>query len=347
MSRTYEALRNGLDSDFQQVIQSLQEIFVQVATKTQGRATHTYGVAARGEARIIVPIGFPQTDFLKAGNCYPVILRHSSPGAQKDNRARDGAATSLKFYNDTADPAAPGFHDIMMNTGRVLFVRSARAFLTMVTTPNPDRVEKLLKTCILDDDILSEGYRNSGSFTDFYYHSQICYELTDTSGDMSYLRYRLRNADRGPERGAYPKSWQPEGVTVYPPLDGDPRSDTYLKQDFLGRFQHEGVRYLLQGQLRTGADPEAVDCSSVWDEIRYPWVDLADIRLTEALPPEALDVLTFDANWTHSSIAIPLATTGLWPGLQADNHASLGHARTLVYADARKARANSPQPHNN
>jgi hypothetical protein len=61
MSRTYEALRNGLDSDFQQVIQSLQEIFVQVATKTQGRATHTDGVAARGEARIIVPIGFPQT----------------------------------------------------------------------------------------------------------------------------------------------------------------------------------------------------------------------------------------------------------------------------------------------
>jgi len=347
MARTYEALTKGLDTDFQQVIQQLQEIFVRVATKTQGRATHTYGVAARGEARIIVPIGFPENDFLKAGNSYPVILRHSSPGAQKDNRARDGAASSLKFYNDTADPAAAGFHDIMMNTGRVLFVRSARAFLTMVTTPNPERVEKLLGPGILKDDILSEGYRNGGSFTDFYYHSQICYELTDNSGTMSYLRYRLVNGDRGPERGAYPKSWQPEGVTVYPPLDGDPRSDTYLKQDFLGRFQHGGVHYLLQGQLRSGSDIEAVNCTSVWDEVRYPWIDLADIRLTEALPPEALDVLAFDANWTHSSIAIPLATTGLWPGLQADNHASLGHARSLVYADARKARAHAPQPHNN
>src|SRR5216684_4381579 len=103
MSRTYETLTSSLDEDFQQVIGRLQEIFVRVATKTQGRATHTYGVAARGEARIIVPIGFPQTDFLKAGNTYPVILRHSSPGAQKDNRARDGAATSIKFYQDTAD----------------------------------------------------------------------------------------------------------------------------------------------------------------------------------------------------------------------------------------------------
>jgi hypothetical protein len=347
MSRTYEALTNGLDTDFQQVIQHLQEIFVRVATKTQGRATHTYGVAARGEARIIVPIGFPQNDFLKAGNSYPVILRHSSPGAQKDNRARDGAAASLKFYNDTADPAAAGFHDIMMNTGRVLFVRSARAFLTMVTTPNPDRVEKLLKPGILNDDILAEGYRSAGSFSDFYYHSQICYELTDNSGPMSYLRYRLVNGDRGPERGAYPKSWKPEGVTVYPPLDGDPRSDTYLKADFLGRFLHGGVHYLLQGQLRSGTDTEAVNCTNVWDEVRYPWVDLADILLTEALPPEALDLLAFDANWTHPSIAIPLATTGIWPGLQADNHASLGHARTLVYAQARKARADAPQPHAN
>lgn len=347
MSRSYEALTKGLDADFQQVIQTLQGIFVRVATKTQGRATHTYGVAARGEARIIVPIGFPQNDFLKIGKTYPVILRHSSPGAQKDNRARDGAATSLKFYESNADPAAPGFHDIMMNTGRVLFVRSARAFLTMVTTPNEDRVEKLLKPGILNDQILSEGYRSGGSFTDFYYHSQICYELTDNSGVMSYLRYRLINADCGPERGNYPRTWQPKGVTVYPPLANDPRSDTYLKQDFLSRFEHEGVHYLLQGQLRPGDDSDAVNCSSVWDEEHYPWVDLAEIRLTEALPPEALDVLAFDANWTAPSIAIPLATSGLWQGPQADNHASLGHARTLVYAGARKARAESPQPHAN
>jgi hypothetical protein len=347
MSRTFEALTNGLDDDFKQVIQHLQEIFVRVATKTQGRATHTYGVAARGEAKIVVPIGFPENDFLKAGRTFPVILRHSSPGAQRDNRARDGAATSLKFYEDTADPAAAGFHDITMNTGRALFVRTARAFLAMVTTPNPDRVEKLLKPGILNDDILSEGYRNGGSFSDFYYHSQICYELTDNSGTMSYLRYRLINADRGPERGNYPASWKPNGVTVYPPLEGDPRSDEYLKHDFLGRFEHGGVRYLLQGQLRAGDDTEAVNCTSAWDPIRLPWIDLAEIRLTEALTDEALDVLSFDANRTHHNIALPLATTGIWPGPQADNYASLGHARALVYTLARKARADAPQPHVN
>ncbi len=347
MSRTYEVLSAGLDDDFQHVIKQLQDIFVRVATKTQGRATHTYGVAARGEARVVVPVGFPANDFLQPGKTYPVILRHSSPGAQKDNRARDGAATSLKFYQDTADPAAQGLHDVTMNTGRALFVQTARAFLSMVMTPNPDRVEKLLKPGILNDEILSEGYRSSGSFCDFYYHSQICYELTDNSGAMHYLRYRLVNADRGPERGNYPATWHPNGVTVCPPLDTDQRSSEYLKQDFLTRFQHEGVCYLLQGQLRPGTETEAVNCSGVWDPIRYPWCDLVEIKLTEALGPDALDVLAFDANWTHPCVALPLATTGIWPGLQADNYASLGHARALVYEMARKARAASPQPHVN
>ena len=347
MARTNEALNNGLDEDFQQVIKQLQAIFVGGATKFHGRATHTYGVGARGVARIVVPIGFPENDFFKPGKTYPVILRHSSPGGQKDNRARDGAAASLKFYGDTADPAAAGLHDIMMNTGRVLFVRSARAFLSMVTTKNEERIEKLLKPGILRDEILSEGYRSGGSFTDFRYHSQICYELTDNAGTMSYFRYRLINADRGPERGAYPQSWKPNGVTVYPPLPTDPRADDYLKQDFLGRFQHGSINYLLQAQLRDGKDVEAVNCTAAWDEVRWPWCDLAEISLNEALTAEDLDALAFDANWTQPGIALPLATSGLWPGPQADNYASLGHVRALVYALARKARADSPQPHAN
>jgi len=347
MSRTLETLTDGLDEDFKKLIETLQEIFARVATRTQGRATHTYGVAARGTARVVAPIGFPENDFFKTGRTFGVILRHSSPGAQKDNRARDGAAASLKFYEGDAVPAAEGFHDVTMNTGRSLFVRTARAFLSMVTTPNPERVEKLVNTQILNDNILSEGYRSSGSFTDFYYHSQICYELSGGAGLMSYLRYRLINADRGPERGNYATTWKPQGVTVYPPLADDPRDDMYLKRDFLARFEHGGVRYLLQAQLRSGDDPAAVDCTAPWDTVRYPWIDLIEIQLNEALTDQDLDVMSVDANRTHHSIALPLATTGIWPGPQADNFASLGHARALVYAQARKARANSPLPHVN
>lgn len=346
MSHTLATLTASLDDDFQNVIKQLQDIFARVATKTQGRATHTYGVAARGLARIIVPLGFPTNAFLTPGKAFPVILRHSAPGAQKDNRARDGAATSIKFFEDAAVASSPGFHDVTMNTGRVLFVRTARAFLSMVTTPNSDRQEKLVKPGILDDEILSEGYRNGGSFSDYYYHSQICYEVRDTANAMFYLRYRLLNADRGPERGNYPTSWRPSGVTVYPPLPDDPRSPDHLKNDFLSRLSH-GIRYLLQVQLRPGNDPEAVNCTRVWDSLKWPWIDCADIHLTEALTEKDLDALSFDANRSHETFALPLATSGLWTGPQADNHASLGHSRALVYALARTARANAPLPHAN
>lgn len=347
MSRTQEELTQGLDDDFQAVIQQLQGFFVRVATKFQGRATHTYGAAARGEARIIVPRGFPENDFLRAGATYPVILRHSSPGGQQDDRTRDGAAASLKFYESHADPAEKGFHDILMNTGRALFVRTARAFFTMVTTPNPERVEKLLRPGILIDDILSEGYRNGGSFTDFYYHSQICYEFTDSAGTMSYLRYRLVNGDRGPERGRYPASWKPQGITWYPPLPDDTRPPNFKREDFNNRVRQQGLHYLLQGQFCDGDQLEAVNCTTIWDELRHPWIDLAEISLNEPLTLDELDILEFDANRSHSSINLPLATRGSWAGPQADNHASLGHCRALVYWPARQARAQAPMPHVN
>ena len=347
MSRTESELQAGLDDDFKKVAESLRAIFVGAATRFHGRATHTYGAGARGEARICVPIGFPENDFFKPGKTFPVILRHSSPGGQEDDRTRDGSAASIKFYETTADPTQPGFHDIMMNTGRALFVRTARAFHTMVTTPNPERIEKLLKPGILIDSILSEGYRNGGSFTDFYYHSQICYEFTDLSGTMHYLRYRLINGDRGPERGHYPQSWKPNGITWYPKLDEDFRAHDFKRQDFLQRVTHGGLNYLLQVQLRPVDDPEAVNCTGIWDPQRFPWLDVAELHLNQVLTTDELDVLELDANRTHPCVALPLATTGLWSGLQADNHASLGHARALVYWAARKARADAPKPHVN
>ena len=135
----------------------------------QGRGTHTYGIHARGVARIVAPVGFPQNDFLTAGKTYPVIIRHSAPGGAKDNRAQDAASASVKFFDGAvADPAAEGIHDIVMNTGRTLFVATARTFFALVITPNPDRGEKLVKTGMLNDRILSEAYRSGASFTDFF-----------------------------------------------------------------------------------------------------------------------------------------------------------------------------------
>ena len=74
MGHSEQTLSKDLDESFEQVVEQLQQFFVAVTTNfTHGRGTHTYGTAARGQAKIIVPAGFPENDFLTFGNSYPVV----------------------------------------------------------------------------------------------------------------------------------------------------------------------------------------------------------------------------------------------------------------------------------
>lgn len=365
MARSKAELTDGLDEDFQKVIKELQDLFVRGATAFRGRATHTYGIAARGTARIIVPFDFPENDFFRFGKEYSLVLRHSTPGPEEDDRTLDGGATSLKFLDKKRSDDNAGLHDVMMNTGRILFVTSAREFNTMVHTPPTDleKRKKLVTDGVVHDEILTEGYR-TGSFTEFHYHSQICYEMND----KHYLRYRMIPGDRGLERGWFPKSIRSQGRTTAPAWTDDARSHDFLRRDFETRVKHLGVDYLLQAQVRpmdvnddpwtsrqnrldveTGYEPDALDPSKLWDERYYPWMDVALLRVDSILSDAEADQLSFDANRTDASINLPLATKKPYslPHSQADRFASFGHSRALVYYLARAARAAAPQPHVN
>lgn len=347
MSRTQEELTTGIDDDFRRVIQELTDLFVKVTAAVRGRGTHTTGVAARGVARIITPVDFPQNDFLSFGKVYPIIVRHATPRTalyrpapdkpptvDTDDRTLDGGAISIKFSEPNA--STRGFHDIMMNTGRVLFVPSARAFNTMTRTPFGQRAP-LLKDGTIDDAKLSEAYR-TGSFTEFYYHSQIAFEFTDRSGTMRYIKFRSIPADRGPERGLFPPEIRAGGDTFAPAWDDDHREPEFRRHDFEVRVKHLKVDYLLQAQLHPADGPDALNPMTYWEERTHPWLDVAHLHLNQLLSHAEMDALEFDANWTHDCINLPLART-------ADDYASMGHARALIYSYAREARRRAPQPH--
>ncbi len=343
MARPEQAFLDGIDDDFKKVIQEMIDLFVHVAKDIQhGRGTHTTGAAAHGRARIITPIDFPENDFFSFGKTYPIVVRHATPGPQTDDRFLDGGAISIKFLTDD-DKTGAGFHDLMMNTGTTMFVPSARAFNTMVHTPfkpgesNGATRAPLLKAGVIDDNKLSEGYR-CGSYTEFYYHSQIIFEFTDKAGVLRYIRFRSIPGDRGPERGLFPPNIRAKGETYSLPWPDDQRAADYRRRDFEVRVNHLTVNYLLQAQIRPADDPEVLNPMVYWEERNFPWLDIAELHLNKALTYEEMDALSFDANRTHDSINLPLAKT-------ADDHASLGHARALIYWHARKARAESPQPH--
>jgi len=66
-----------------------------------------------------------------------------------------------------------------------------------------------------------------------------------------------------------------------------------------------------------------------WEERNFPWLDAAHLHLDQTLTVEEMDKLEFDANRTHDSINLPLART-------ANDFASMGHARALIYWHAQK-----------
>lgn len=335
-----------LDEDFKAVVARLQNTFNFMAAKTQmGRATHTFGVVATGEARCIVPDEFPANDTFVLGKIYPILLRHSSPGGRKDDRARDGVAASIKFFRPGSDLDGAGFYDILMNAGRQLFVRSIRDFSTFVHTPDAERV-KLVEQGIMLEPQLIEAYRIRGSFPDFRYYTWVCFEFIDAAGLTRYIRLRLINHDRGLDRGLPRPGFRANGRPSMEPEPDDDRDPEFLRKDFVYKVRHSEVRYILQAQLHEAPPPpvgnhELFDPSRPWDEYRHPWIDMFDIRLTDIVSDYAmLAGLEMNPNRSPGCIRIPLATS-------PDHYASLGHARAIVYPGARATRAAVPAPQNN
>lgn len=346
MRLSQEELTANIDDDFKEVVDKLVATFSYGAKLKKGRATHTYGVAAKARARCIVSPSFPKNDFFKFGDEFPVVLRHSSPGGEKDDRTRDGCAISLKFFPaGTTEYAGDGELDILMNAGRQLFVRSIRDFSTMVHSSLEQRTE-LCKQDVIMDKELTEAYRIRGSFADYRYHTWSCFEFFDAEGKMSYIRFRVIAGDRGPERGLPKPSFNCEGQLTKPPLDSDSRAEDFLRQDFIYRVNNSEVKYILQAQLHEPECPavensEVLNPAVAWDETFYPWMDLCEISADSIVDDnDEVSSLTMDPNRSPQCIKIPLATS-------PDHYASLGHARAIVYPAARAIRREAPAPQEN
>jgi catalase len=346
MRLSYEELIANIDDDFKAVVAKLQNTFNFMAAKIQnGRATHTYGIVAKGEARCIVPSDFPANDTFVLGKIFPIVLRHSSPGGRADDRARDGVAASIKLFDPGSGTDGDGVHDILMNAGRQLFVRSIRDFSTFVHTPDADRI-KLVQQGLMLEPQLIEAYRIRGSFTDFRYYTWVCFEFIDSKGVSRYVRFRMINHDRGEDRGLPAAAFRANGRPSMEPAPGDDRAPDFLRKDFLYRVKYSDVRYILQAQFRDVPDPPDVnhplfDPSQPWNEYWYPWIDMFEIRLIETVEDyAAVTRLEMNPNRSPQCIKIPLATS-------PDHYASLGHARAIIYPGARAVRASLPPPQNN
>ncbi len=340
-----EELRRDIDDDFKAVLDRLTSTFTFLSHMKRGRGTHTYGVAGYGTARFIVSPHFPANDFFTFGRVLPVILRHSSPGAREDDRARDGVAASIKFFDGTSGYDGPGIFDVLMNAGRQLFVRSIRDFSTFVHASEDER-KQLVADGIMMEPELIEAYRIRGSFLDSRYHSWQCFEFFDAGNVRSYIRFRVIPGDRGPERGLPRPDFRANGAPSMDPEPDDPRAPDFLRQEWIHQVRRSTVSYVFQGQIHPEPadmhpNHELLNPAAAWNELHYPWHDLCAITIDQPiLDNEVVSGLDVTPNRSPACIRIPLATS-------PDQYASLGHARALVYPVARAVRAAAARPQNN
>ena len=136
----------------------------------------------------------------------------------------------------------------------------------MIHTPFGQQ-QPLLKAGILDDDKLTEAYR-TGSFTEFYYHSQIAFEFSDKAGTSLHPLpvdpWRPR-----PERGLFPPTIRAGGDAFAPRWADDHREEEYRRHDFEVRVNHLTVNYLLQARIRPADNRDWLNPMTYWEE-RYP-----------------------------------------------------------------------------
>jgi hypothetical protein len=281
------------------------------------RMSHENGIVCRGTVKIVANPKFPPNDFFRPGREFPCRLRHGTV-LFKDDAKMTVKSASIKF----ADTRFEAPFDMLMNTGEVGLFWDARSFIDFARMTNKHGkyfVPYLQKY----PQALYGGGRSSRrtptSFNALSYHSQTCFGFVDQQGQYSYVRYRLVGAERGDpdldpdhESGALADWWKQHNWLQNPYPD-EQRSRNYLKDELKGRLDRgEAQHYKLQIQVRPkppGPDRDWVSAKYEWDPSVTPWLDLADVTLTEALDYEESMLTWFDLGNHPDCLPVPRGTS--------------------------------------
>lgn len=177
------------------------------------------------------------------------------------------------------------------------------------------------------------------SFTELYYHTQLCYEWIDDKKQARYARFRLRSPEQIQEGGAIDENTETGPRLVLPRKHGDTRDPMHLRDEFKNRLNLDGpVEYILQAQFRT-MEEQALDVTAPWDSMTYPWLDVAQISLNENIPDEEMpkyNDVAYNPAHTHDALKFPASHS-------ADDLASLAMSGALVHYIGALARKKGSQ----
>ncbi|MCO5574407.1 hypothetical protein L7F22_028192 [Adiantum nelumboides] len=338
----------NLQSSYKKLIATLAAHIASTTVKVQARYFHRVGVAGKGTMKVLnsLPKGFPQHDIFTPGKTFQVILRHSNSLSSDDDARGDARGAALRIitsqHDDNLDDA---LLDLTLKSGKAFYARTIADFSSWLMGSREQRIESVKRNPRMGAAVWM-SLRRPNSYGELHYYSNTCCILraADHQHKEYYVRFCLRPDDplyNEDEGSVQAEDILPPDTGMLPRNPNDKRPPLFLANDFRKRLLTiEGVRYVLQMQLRPVADvPQqnevALDCTLPWDEKLYPFQDVALLHLNEVLDNEAAENLRFDPMKKTPSLDMIHATSQF-------ESASIDHGRCLAYVVAQHLRNGLP-----
>ena len=292
------------------------------------RMSHENGIALRGRLRIAADVRMPEHEFFEQGRTFACRIRHGAASFTDDAKLVVRSA-SIKF----ADSRSKSPMDILMNTGRMPLFWNARTFVEFMRRSMAGKGKKYVPFLRAHPQAAVGGgdsvRRDPESPHRLVYQTQTTFGFIGRDQVFRYARYRLVpggfDPSRDQESGA-PDDWDRHHAWLQNPRLDETRSRNYLK-DATRKLLESGevMHYVLQIQLRLPPpddelQPEWIASSVPWDETMFPYLDLAQLDVDEALSHKESMLTWFDIGNHPKSLPVPRARS-------IDDAHSLNHLR--------------------
>jgi arachidonate 5-lipoxygenase len=284
------------------------------------RATHLYGVGARGQFEVAPASAFsagatspttpvsrvPRNAFLVPGAELELWARFATV-TFPDDASFDvrGAAIRLRDRTHTLD--------VLMNTGAYSPSHNIVHFTIILFTKSLGTWSRKLLS--RNDHQGREGgiaglRRAPESFAKLHFYSQTVRFWIDEN-DVRYLvRYRLVPEDPSYERESG-LAGPGDSIWTRARHPTETRAPNYLREELKRRIEGtKSVKLRFQAQFHRpepGDDLHWYDPSVDWHAGDHPWLDLGEVRLEEPLPDEQAERLEFNSDNHPPTLGIPIA----------------------------------------
>ncbi|XP_042447175.1 uncharacterized protein LOC122032000 [Zingiber officinale] len=333
-----------MDAKYKKIVGRLAGNLAITTMKVNSRYFHRIGVAGKGVLKLYQDLSaFPAHKIFSPNKCFSVVIRHSNSLSADDDARTDARGATLRVFSE--EGCEIPLLDLTLKTGKAFYARTIEDFATWLVCGLPAREQQVKRSPHIREAVWG-SLRNTNSFTELHYYSNISRLIRFDDGREMYAKFKLRPVDSeiGEDSGqVVPKGILPPETGAIPREEGDTRPLLFLADDFRRRVSSPAhVRYVFQLQVRPipsdeAAREEALDCTRPWDESEYPHVDIGEITIDQNLTAEESERLEFNPFLRCDEVDVIRASS-------CSQSASIDHGRSLVYEICQRLRNGVPLP---